>query len=174
MVSMLVEPMVVADVEDEWAAWNSRCLVSHAAGNFIRYRLDHVAFHRLVKPLHQVRVALASSGGVHCAHQVPFDMQSHAGDDSVRWIPWDTTARALRFAHDHYDHTAADNDPNCMFPLERLRDLARAAVIGSVAAEHVGFMGFIPNPSCFLSDVVPEVVARLRRDQVDAVVLSPG
>lgn len=166
--------MVVDDVDDEWEAWNSRCMVSHAAGSFIRYRIEDVAFHRLSKPLRDIRVALASSGGVHCAYQVPFDMQSHAGDDSVRWIPRYTDKGDLRFAHDHYDHTAADHDPNCMFPLERLRELAGAGVIGSVAAEHVGFMGFVPNPSRFLSEVVPAVVGRLRRDQVDAVVLSPG
>jgi D-proline reductase (dithiol) PrdB len=173
-VSIAVEPLIVDDVDEEWEAWNSRCLVSHAAGDFIRYRLEHIAFHRLSKPLHEIRVALASSGGVHCAHQVPLDMQSHAGDATVRWIPRDTDRRELRFAHDHYDHTAADHDPNCMFPLERLRELASAGVIGSVAAEHVGFMGFIPNPTQFVSDVIPNVVARLGRDHVDAVVLSPG
>jgi D-proline reductase (dithiol) PrdB len=80
----------------------------------------------------------------------------------------------LRFAHDHYDHTDADQDPNCVFPLDRLRELAAEGVIGSVAAGHVGFMGFVPNPTRLVDETIPEVAARLNRDKVDAIVFSPG
>jgi len=171
---MQVEPMGIDDdVEEKWAAWNARCSISHA-GHFAPARNACVAFHRLSKLMSELRVALGTSGGVYVKTQPPFDMLSHAGDDSVRWIPGDVDSRDLRFSHDHYDHTGADQDPNCMFPLDRLRELASAKVIGSVAAEHVGFMGFVPNPTRFVNEIIPEVAARLKRDGVDAVVLSPG
>jgi D-proline reductase (dithiol) PrdB len=80
----------------------------------------------------------------------------------------------LRIAHDHYDHTDADQDPNCVFPIDRLRELAAEGVIGSVASWHIGFMGFIPNPERLMRETIPAMIDRLMDDRVDAVVLSPG
>lgn len=172
---MLIEPidMDMDEVEERWVGWNTRSSVSHIGG-FVPARNERVAFHRLNKPLSELRVALGTSGGVYVKTQPSFDMVSHAGDDSVRWIPGDVDSRDLRFAHDHYDHTDADQDPNCMFPLDRLRELAAEKVIGSVAAEHLGFMGFVPDPTRFMDERIPHVVSRLKQDHVDAVVLSPG
>jgi D-proline reductase (dithiol) PrdB len=101
-------------------------------------------------------------------------MKSRSGDSSLRWIPGDVDVVDLRFEHDHYDHNEADQDPNCMFPIERLRELAEEGIIGSVAAHHVGFMGFIPDPTLFINTTLPGLVSRLRDDHVDAAVLSPG
>jgi D-proline reductase (dithiol) PrdB len=144
---MQIEPMDVDNVEEKWSAWNARCSVTHREGHFTPARNASIALHHLNKPLSELRVALGTSGGVYVKTQPPFDMISHAGDDSVRWIPGHADSRDLRFAHDHYDHTDADQDPNCMFPLDRLRELAAEKVIGSVAAEHVSFMGFVPEPT---------------------------
>jgi D-proline reductase (dithiol) PrdB len=168
-----MEPMVVERADEEWAAWEARCSVSHA-GHFASLRNPRVAFHRPARPAAVLRVALATSGGVYVEGTPPFDLASHAGDDSVRWIPGDTDTSQLRFAHDHYDHTDPDQDPNCMFPLDRLRELAAEGTIGAAADAHLGFMGWIPDPRRFVAVTVPEVVARMRADAVDAVVLSPG
>jgi D-proline reductase (dithiol) PrdB len=161
------------EIEERWQSWNARSAVSHA-NYFAPARNERVAFHRLDKPMSELRVALGSSGGVYGNTQPPFDMESHQGDDSVRWIPGDVESSDLAFAHDHYDHTDAEEDPNCVFPIDRLRELAADRVIGSVAAEHVGFMGFVPNPTRLMREIAPEVAARLKRDGVDAVILSPG
>jgi D-proline reductase (dithiol) PrdB len=163
----------LANLEEQWEAYNARSLVSHHP-HFVPARNTTVAFTRPSKPLKALRVALLSSGGVHLKASPAFDMQSHAGDDTIRWIPGDTATANLRFAHDHYDHTDADHDPNCMFPLDRLRDLAADGTIGGVARWHVGLMGFIPNPTRFVSETVPAIISRLHEDAVDAVVLSPG
>ncbi|MGH2406371.1 MAG: glycine/sarcosine/betaine reductase selenoprotein B family protein [bacterium] len=168
-----VDPMDVPDAEAEWAAWEARCRVSHAE-HFASLRNPRVAFHRPAKPQALLRVALATSGGLYVHGMAPFDLGSHAGDDSVRWIPGDVDTRNLRFAHDHYDHTDPDRDPNCIFPLDRLRELAAEGLIGGVAGWHVGFMGWIPDPRRFARERVPEITARLLKDGVDAVVLSPG
>jgi len=170
---MNIEPMDTSTLEEQWAAWEARCSVSHA-GHFASLRNSRVAFHRLGKPLSALRVALGTSGGVYEQGTHSFDMVSRAGDDSVRWIAGTTRTADLRFAHDHYDHSDADRDPNCMFPLDRLRELADERVVGSVAAGHVGFMGWIPDPHRFARETVPAIVSRLVDDHVDAVVLSPG
>jgi D-proline reductase (dithiol) PrdB len=168
-----VERMDTSTIEEEWAAWEARCSVSHA-GHFTSRRNTSIAFHHLHKPKNALRVALATSGGVYVDGTPPFDMISHAGDESIRWIPGDVDTARLHFAHDHYDHTDPDQDPNCIFPLDRLREMASDGAIGSVAREHVGFMGWIPDPARFADEVVPSVVDRLVADQVDAVVLTPG
>jgi hypothetical protein len=59
-----VEPHEVHDVEEQWAAWNARCAVSHHEF-FTPARNSSVAFHRLAKPLTALRVALISSGAVY-------------------------------------------------------------------------------------------------------------
>jgi hypothetical protein len=138
-----VERMDVATLEEQWEA---RCGVSHAP-HFTSLRNDTLFFHRPTKPPNALRVALATSGGLYVEGMPPFDMISHAGDDSIRWIPRDVVTTQLRFAHDHYDHTDADQDPNCMFPLDRLRELVAAGEVGAIASVHVGLMGIFPIPN---------------------------
>jgi D-proline reductase (dithiol) PrdB len=168
-----VVPLERPSLETEWEAYNARSLVSHA-GHFVPVRNATVAFRRPATPRAALRVALVSTGGVHLASQPPFDLSSHTGDHTVRWIPGQARAADLRFAHDHYDHTDCDADPDCMFPLARLRELAAEGSVGSVAAWHGGCMGFIPDPARFLGETVPEMAARFLEDGVDAAVFSPG
>lgn len=170
---MDVLPFELPDLETEWAAYNERSLVSHA-GRFMPTRNPTIAFTPPRRPMHALRVALVSTGGVHLATQEAFDMASHSGDDSLRWIPGDVDSSTLCFAHDHYDHTDCDADPNCMFPIDRLHELAHDGVIGSVARSHAGCMGFIPNPARFLAETVPQIIARFIDDHIDAAIFSPG
>ncbi len=163
----------VPDAEERWQAWEARCLVSHA-GHFTSARNASVAFHEPQKPLSALRVALATSGGAYVTGTEPFDLVSHTGDSTVRWIPGDVNLADVRFAHDHYDHTDPDQDPNCMLPLERLRELAAEGIVGSVAPRHIGFMGWIPDPTHFRQETIADVVQQLQADAVDAVVFSPG
>lgn len=170
---MEIDPYYIEDAEEKWHAWNERCLVSHHH-HFIPARNDQVNFYQPEKPLSEMRVALVSSGGVYLEGSQPFDMQSTRGDVSVRWIPSQVPISKIRFEHDHYDHHDAEEDPNCMFPIGRLRELAEIGVVGGLAKVHVGFMGWIPNPDRFLEETIPEVIDRLKQDRVDAAVFSPG
>lgn len=170
---MKVEQYPVPDAEEQWAAWEARCEVSHA-GHFAPARNEEAAFHHLQKPLSELRVALATSGGAYVKGREPFDMVSRSGDSSVRWIPSDTDIADLRFAHDHYDHTDADRDPNCMLPVEILNQLVAEETVGAAAPHHLGFMGWIPDPTRFVKETIPSVVAELKKAEVDAVIISPG
>jgi D-proline reductase (dithiol) PrdB len=168
-------PVVASpDARDRLEAWEQRCKVSHA-GHFVGYRPpEAIPFTPSSRERSSLRVAIASSGGVHTREQVPFDMENAAGDDSVRWVPADVEPSDLRFTDDHYDHTEADADPDCMFPITRLRELAEEGFIGSAAAHHLGFMGFVPDPTRFVDEVMPGVADALVEDEVDAVVFGPG
>lgn len=126
------------------------------------------------KPMAAWRVALVSTAGVHLRSQAPFDAESPQGDDSFREIPATTQPGELAVAHDHYDHADAGLDINCIFPLQRLQELAERGAIGSVAPRHFGLMGFIPDPRHLLEASAPAVAERLAADGVDAVFLTPG
>jgi D-proline reductase (dithiol) PrdB len=128
----------------------------------------------LRKPLSECQVALVTSGGAHLASQQPFDLLNVHGDRSLREIAGGTSVANVRFSHDHYDHSDADEDPNCMLPLDRLRELVSAGELGGEAPRHFGFMGFIPNPRQLVADTAPAVARMLAVDGTDVVVLTPS
>ena len=86
----------------------------------------------IAKPLSALRITLVGSGGVYRRGQVAF----HTKDDtSIRVIPSNTPTTELRTAHFAYDQTDARTDANCVFPLDRLQELAAEGVIGGVTDE---------------------------------------
>ncbi len=115
--------------------------------------------------------ALVTTAGVHLRDQEPFDV---AGDNSWRLIPGDVQASQLMVTHDHYDHRDADQDINCIFPIDRLRELATAGIIGGVSDKHLGFMGYTQNFRDLYERVAPEMAKIIERSKADAVLLTAG
>jgi len=144
------------------------------AGSFDDIPLPPLA--PLRRPLRESRVAVVTAGGVHLADQPPFDMVDPEGDGSYRVIPRAVNPDELRITHDYYDHAAADGDVNCVLPLDRLEELARAGEIGSVAPRHVGMMGHLSGAALgLLVDRSAAEIARLfQEDAVDLVLAVPG
>jgi D-proline reductase (dithiol) PrdB len=84
------------------------------------------------------------------------------------------SGRVHDLTHGGYDNSDANKDINCMFPLDRLRELAAAGVIKEVAPIHVGFMGGGGDVQV-LADVTGPAIARLlRAERVDAVLMTAG
>ena len=161
-----------ASVTATYEGWVETARNAHE--NFVEVVNDPVHWTPLTKPLSSCRVALVTSGGVYRSDQPPFDVHAHDGDWSLRRIPDGTPSSSLHVSHTHYNHLDADRDINCMFPMDRLGELADEQVVGSVAEEHYGFMGFIPDPAPLLEETVPVLMEGLRAQDVDIVVLSPG
>lgn len=129
----------------------------------------------LNKPLAECRLALVTTAGVHLVDQDPFDVEAKEGDPSYRVLPVDSPLDAYRISHTHYDHSEADRDINCVYPITRLRELLEQGLIGSLAAENFGFMGF--NLKSNLEKVKENsriVAQKLLEQKVDAVLLTPG
>lgn len=63
---------------------------------------------------------------------------------------------------------------NCVFPLERLRELQAEGMIGSLNRRHFSFMGYIPIVAELLQKTGPEVAEKLLADGVDLVLLVPS
>ncbi len=126
---------------------------------------------RVTKPLSAMTVALVTAGGVHRRSDVRFTL---AGDTSYREIPAAVKSADLMVSHGGYDNADVQRDINCMFPIDRLRELAAEGVIGAVAPTHFGLMGGGGDIRAFTDVTGPAIVQRLREARVDAVLLTCG
>lgn len=144
-----------------------------------RSQKEQIPWTPLGKKLSECRVALISSGGIALKGDRPFDQEGERqnpwwGDPSFRVIPKDTRTGDVAFYHLHIDSRPAEEDLNCLLPLERLQALADEGVIGESAPSHHTFMGYILRPRSLLEDHLPAVIEQLKKEQVDAVVLVPA
>ncbi len=131
---------------------------------------DAVALVQPVVPLAECTVALVSSGGVYRRGQLAFH---HADDVSFRVVPTDTLTADLRATHFAYDLTDARRDPNVVFPIDTLRDLAADGVIGGLGPRSYTFMGGIYSTRRVREALVPPLVAQILADHVDLALLVP-
>ncbi|MBC7780562.1 MAG: selenoprotein B glycine/betaine/sarcosine/D-proline reductase [Proteobacteria bacterium] len=122
-------------------------------------------------PLDERRVALITTSGIHRRDDVAYADGAVAND--YRVIPGDVDADDLVMSHlsTNYDRTGFQQDANVVFPIDRLRELADEGVIASLARYHYAFMGAARLPG--LEPKAREVAGLLKRDAVDAVLLTP-
>ncbi|GAC1546726.1 MAG: glycine/sarcosine/betaine reductase selenoprotein B family protein [Herpetosiphon sp.] len=121
------------------------------------------------------KIALITTGGVHLVDQKPFGVVDAMGDASYRIIPAGTARERITITHAYYDHADADADLNIVFPLELLVRLGKQGVIGP-PVDSYGFMGHITGAQVdtLIRRSVPEVVERLKEQDVDGVLLTPA
>lgn len=122
------------------------------------------------KPLAESTIAIVTTAGLGRRGDRPFQ----TGDTGYRLIPGDVDAGELSMSHASiaFDRSGFRGDPNVVFPIERLRELAAAGEIGGVANHHYSFMGAQGDPTG-LRETGEEVGRLLRRDGADAVLLTP-
>lgn len=75
----------------------------------------------------------------------------------------------------NFDRTGFATDINVVYPADRLDELAASGVIGSVASQHLSFMGAQPDHvlETLRLDTGPAAAKLLRDDGVDVVLLTP-
>lgn len=121
-------------------------------------------------PLAERRVAVVTSAGLHRREDRNFDL----GDLSYRVIPGDVPLDDLVMtqASVNYDRTGFQQDINVVFPLDRLREMAGAGEIGSIASFHYAFNGAGQLAAAF-EPTAREVGRLLKEDEVTAAILVP-
>lgn len=142
----------------------------------------------LLKPVSQSRLMLLTSSGhfVDGHDPEPFgikDMTQQQAeamiDDFLKSepvlssIPIDTPREHLRVRHGGYHTHGARSDPNVVFPLERMRELQREGVIGTLVDEAFSFMGATAQTR-LLKHAGPEWVKLFKQKQVEAALLVPA
>ena len=129
---------------------------------------------RLDKPLSECTVSLLTSGGVSQCAMPPFNPNAR-NDHRLDAIGQGTNAEDFQIHDSYYDHADAEADINCIFPIERLRELAAAGEIGNVANRlWSGFMGRIYNRSKVLEESGPAFADSLAEDGVDLLIAAPS
>ena len=75
----------------------------------------------------------------------------------------------------NFDRSGFAADINVVYPVDRLEEMAAAGEIGSVADQHISFMGaqFDSTFSTMLLDSGPAAAKVLKDDGVDVVLLTP-
>lgn len=125
----------------------------------------------VTKEIKDMKIALATAAGVHLKSDKRFNL---AGDFTFRTIPGDAPSNELMVSHGGYDNGDVNKDVNCMFPIDRLRELAAEGYIKEVAPVHVGFMGGGGNQDKFKNETGPAIAKILKEEGVDAVLLTAG
>lgn len=123
------------------------------------------------KELKDMKIALVTAAGVHLKEDKRFNL---AGDFSYRVIPGDAPVDDMMVSHGGYDNADVNKDINCMFPIDRVRELAEEGFIKEIADVNVGFMGGGGDQEKFTNETGPEIAEKLVADGVDAVLLTAG
>ena len=116
---------------------------------------------------------ISSAGGFLSDSQQPFDAGNPLGDYTIRKFPSSTHFENLTYAHEHYDHTAVDADPQVLLPLEHLREMVIEGEIGGLTSV-VSFMGYQPDVSRLLGETIPAILKIALKEQADAALLVPS
>ena len=124
------------------------------------------------RDLSSATVALISAAGVYLPDQEAFPTED-PGDVSYRVIPAVTEASTLRIAHHHYDHSEADTDPNIVFPIDTLRELAAEGVIAAVNEQNYSY-GFTTRLRELYETTFPELADKVERSKTKLVLLTAG
>jgi len=123
------------------------------------------------RALSDTTIALVSTAGVHLKSQEPYNVE---GDSSYRVIPSDTPASDLMITHGHYDHAEADRDVNCVFPIDRLREMVKDGFIKGLNSEFFGMMGYTLRMKAVMDETGPEIAQKLERSTTELVLLTGG
>ena len=127
----------------------------------------------LRKPVEECRVALLSTGGIYIKdEQPPFDPDRD--DLTFREIPKDVDSKTLAISHNNYDHTDAEEDINCVFPIERLCELDKQNRIGEFAPIAYTIMGRIFRRTALQQELTPQVLQKLKDAEIDILLLVPA
>ena len=140
---------------------------------------EKVPFTALEKPLSECRAALVSTSDVHARNP---DADAGGGKENPSehvmvggsyCIDTATPVEQLFSHQEHYDKYATHlDDVNSYFPVSRLLEKVEQGVLGSMAPRCHGVYTSYSQRKTSETDA-PEVLLRLREDEVDIAVLTP-
>lgn len=174
--------MEIIEHIDEWRKHFAGWQQDHGAGAgqddlgesypFVRNR--RAPFIPVRRALPMLNLALVSSAGAYIDGANPFAVNAPAGDVTFREIPADVEAEDLRFSARGYDPSAVHRDVNALVPLSRLFEFEKNRIIGQLNPVFWSFCGFIPDAARLVDEMLPKLVDRIKRHEVQAALLVPA
>ena len=126
------------------------------------------------RALPMLNLALISSAGAYIDGTTPFDTSSASGDAGFREIPLEVEASDLKFAARGYDPASVHEDWNSLLPVPRLLEFEHNGIIGQLNPVFWSLCGFIPDAAKVADELVPKLVERVHRYEVQAALLVPA
>jgi hypothetical protein len=171
--------MEIIERSEQWSerynSWKSK--ESGTAENLKRYPFvlnSRAPFTAARRALTMTNLALIVSAGAFLDGTDGFDNSAPDGDFNLREIPTDIDLKDLRFAARGYDPALLERDANVQVPLDRLREFVSNRIIGQLAPAFWSFCGFIPDAGQFVDRMIPQLVERLSRYDVQVALLIPA
>jgi hypothetical protein len=115
-------------------------------------------------------ICLVTTAAVRHRDDRPFVTE---GDTSFRVIGSEHAAADLRYDDAHYDHACVDRDLNCVFPIDRVRELAAERRVGGLTLRHFS-LGFSQALRELRETTLPLLVREVDRERPGAVLLTGG
>ena len=175
-----LEDSLVVEIIENFDHWRKRYREWEANRKDFLYPDNYLVanmrapFTALRRSLSMLNLALVSSAGAYIDGTAPFDVDSPGGDCTFREIPSEIELSDVRFCARGYDAAFAHEDPNVQVPLARLREFQANRIVGRVNSTFWSFSGFIPDAATLVEDLLPKLVERLKRYEVQAALLIPA
>ena len=145
-------------------------LMRNIVNNVPVYEVEDFVFTSPPK-LADARVAIVTTAGLRVGDSAPWT----PNNSGFEVIPGDKRNLVVTHFSPNFDRAGFLLDPNIIYPVDRLQELADEGVIGSVASNHLSFMGvqIERDMSEIRLDSGPAAAKMLRDDGVDVVLLTP-
>lgn len=172
--------MEIIERIDEWrrsyAGWQQGRSASgdDIGGDYPFVENKRAPFTPARRALPMLNLALISSAGAYIDGTDAFNVQAAGGDTSFREIPREVEAEDLRFAARGYDVKAIEQDINAQIPVARLLEFESNGIIGQLNPVWWSFNGFIPDAARLVDEMIPNLVERVKRYEVQAALLIPA
>ena len=135
---------------------------------------DVVPLAPLRRPVAQSRLTFVSTAGVQPVGSVPFDVVHPVGDYTFRRVPSTATPAELEIHQLKYPTDGAHRDLNVIFPIERLQELDREGVIGSLAPDFFSFIGYNMDPDLLERTLAEDLAQAVADQHADLALLAPA
>ena len=163
---------------------NGFCFMPPSLGAWIESTIPKVEFKGEIpwtpmkKPVSETVFALMTSAGVNMHDDPPFDMEREKrepmwGDPSYRRIPITATSADIDVNHLHVKTDYIKEDLNVALPINRFQEFETDGTIGALAPTAYSYYGFQMDPTVLLNETMPQVVADMQAEGVDAALLTP-
>jgi len=116
---------------------------------------------------------ITSAGGYLPESQKPFDAGNPLGDYAIRVFPATTPFEKIAYSHEHYDHSAVNEDPQVLLPLGHLNKMVSEGKIGDLT-QVVSFMGYQPDVARLLDETFPAILKVAQEEEAQAAFLVPS
>ena len=166
---------IIEDIEDwrrRFSGWKPRKGEDLSDYPFVRNR--RAPFTPARRALPMLNLALISSAGAYIDGTEAFDTSASTGDLSFREIPIEVEDSDLRFSARGYDPAAVQQDVNAQLPIARLLEFESNGIIGQLNPVFWSLCGFIPDAGRFVDELVPKLIERIQRYEVQAALLVPA